>query len=274
VLYLDSLFLYSIEGNYSSNVEHNKYIDELWRVHMGSIQRLDKVIANMGYGSRKDVKKIIKSGAVEIDDIIVTDPKTKVDPEVQCIRVNGRQIDYKKNIYLMLNKPQGVITATEDKRLSTVLDLIDKEYLKYNPSPVGRLDKYTEGLLIITNDGMMNHNLTSPRKGIDKEYYAEVYGRVNIRDVEAFKEGIVLDDGYKTMPAELIILEESQVSKVIIKIKEGKFHQVKRMFQAIDKRVVYLKRLSIGNLRLDETLEPGDYRELTEEEIIGLKNLM
>lgn len=241
---------------------------------MSNLQRLDKVLANMGYGSRKDVKKMIKSGAVEIEDTVVLDPEMKIDPEVQSIKVNGKEVVYRKYIYLMLNKPQGVITATEDMNQHTVLDLINEEYLKFNPSPVGRLDKYTEGLLLLTNDGTLNHYLTSPKKEIDKEYYAEVYGRVTKSDVDAFREGIVLDDGYKTLPAELEILEESQVSKVLVKIKEGKFHQVKRMFQAVGKKVIYLKRLRIGNLKLDETLEPGEYRELTEDEIKALSNLL
>lgn len=241
---------------------------------MSNLQRLDKVLANMGYGSRKDVKKMIKSGAVEIEDTVVLDPEMKIDPEVQSIKVNGKEVVYRKYIYLMLNKPQGVITATEDMNQHTVLDLINEEYLKFNPSPVGRLDKYTEGLLLLTNDGMLNHYLTSPKKEIDKEYYAEVYGRVTKNDVEAFREGIVLDDGYKTLPAELEILEESQVSKVLVKIKEGKFHQVKRMFQAVGKKVIYLKRLRIGNLKLDEALKPGEYRELTEDEVKALLNLL
>ncbi|HHY78217.1 MAG TPA: rRNA pseudouridine synthase [Clostridiales bacterium] len=241
---------------------------------MSNLQRLDKVLANMGYGSRKDVKKMIKSGAVEIEDTVVLDPEMKIDPEVQSIKVNGKEVVYRKYIYLMLNKPQGVITATEDMNQHTVLDLINEEYLKFNPSPVGRLDKYTEGLLLLTNDGTLNHYLTSPKKEIDKEYYAEVYGRVTKSDVEAFREGIVLDDGYKTLPAELEILEESQVSKVLVKIKEGKFHQIKRMFQAVGKKVIYLKRLRIGNLKLDETLKPGEYRELTEDEVKALLNLL
>ncbi|MGI5998617.1 MAG: pseudouridine synthase [Lutispora sp.] len=241
---------------------------------MSGFQRLDKVLANMGYGSRKDVKKMIKSGAVEVEDIVVLDPEMKIDPEVQSVKVNGRKVDYKKYIYLMLNKPKGVITATEDRRLRTVLDLIDEEYLRFIPSPVGRLDKDTEGLLLLTNDGMLNHNLTSPRKHVDKEYYAEILGKVGIKDIEAFNEGVVLDDGYKTMPAELKILEAAPVSKVIVKIKEGKFHQVKRMFEAVDKKVIYLKRLSMGNLKLDEGLRPGEYRELTNQEVEDLKSLI
>lgn len=241
---------------------------------MSGFQRLDKVLANMGYGSRKDVKKMIKSGAVEVDDSVVTDPEMKIDPEVQSVKVNGRKVDYKKYIYLMFNKPQGVITATEDRRLHTVLDLIDEEYLKFEPSPVGRLDKDTEGLLLLTNDGILNHNLTSPRKKIDKEYYAEISGRVGIEDIKAFNEGVVLDDGYKTMPADLKILEQSEISKVIIRIKEGKYHQVKRMFESVGKKVIYLKRLSMGNLKLDESLRAGQYRELTEQEIEDLKSLI
>ena len=241
---------------------------------MGDMQRLDKALANMGFGSRKEVKKLIKCGAVEIDDAVATDAEIKVDPEKQAIKVNGSVINYRKYVYLMMNKPQGVITATEDTRLTTVLDLIDEEHLNFCPSPVGRLDKDTEGLLILTNDGGMNHGLTSPRKNIDKVYLAEVAGRVGMKDVELFRKGITLKDGYKALPADLEILEEAAISRVNIIVREGKYHQVKRMFEAVDKKVVYLKRLSMGNLKLDEALMPGEYRELTDQEVERLRSLI
>lgn len=240
---------------------------------MGTIQRLDKILANMGFGSRKEVKKLIKSGAVEIDGNITTDVEKKADPDKQAISVNGAVISYKKNIYLIMNKPQGVITATEDSRSSTVLDLVDEEYLCFDISPVGRLDKNTEGLLILTNDGEMNHSLTSPKKNVDKVYYAEVAGRVNTKDIELFREGITLKDGYKALPADLEIIEESDISKIKVTVREGKYHQVKRMFEAVSKKVIFLKRLSMGSLELDEDLEPGEYRELTKEEVKELKSL-
>lgn len=240
---------------------------------MGTTQRLDKILANIGFGSRKEVKKLIKSGAVEIDGYITTDAESKVDPEKQAIRVNGTLISYKKYIYLIMNKPQGVITATEDSRSSTVIDLIDEKHLRFDISPVGRLDKDTEGLLILTNDGGMNHSLTSPKKNVDKVYYAEVAGRVNTKDIELFREGITLKDGYKALPADLEIIEESDISKIKVTVREGKYHQVKRMFEAVSKKVIFLKRLSMGSLELDEDLEPGEYRELTEEEVKELKSL-
>ncbi|MDD4834756.1 MAG: pseudouridine synthase [Lutispora sp.] len=237
------------------------------------MQRLDKILANMGFGSRKEVKKLIKSGAVQIDGNITTDAESKVDPEKQAIKVNGTLINYRKYVYLIMNKPQGVITATEDSRSSTVLDLIDEEYLCFDISPVGRLDKNTEGLLILTNDGEMNHSLTSPKKGVDKVYYAEVSGRVNSKDIKLFKRGITLKDGYKALPADLEIIEESDISKIKVTVREGKYHQVRRMFEAVSKKVIFLKRLSMGSLELDEDLEPGEYRELTEREIEELKSL-
>ena len=240
---------------------------------MGTIQRLDKILANMDFGSRKEVKKLIKSGAVQIDGNITTDAESKVDPEKQAIKVNGTLINYRKYVYLIMNKPQGVITATEDSRSSTVLDLIDEEYLCFDISPVGRLDKNTEGLLILTNDGEMNHSLTSPKKGVDKVYYAEVSGRVNSKDIKLFKRGITLKDGYKALPADLEIIEESDISKIKVTVREGKYHQVRRMFEAVSKKVIFLKRLSMGSLELDEDLEPGEYRELTEREIEELKSL-
>ncbi|MDD2482055.1 MAG: pseudouridine synthase [Lutispora sp.] len=237
------------------------------------MQRLDKILANMGFGSRKEVKKLIKSGAVQIDGNITTDAESKVDPEKQAIKVNGTLINYRKYVYLIMNKPQGVITATEDSRSSTVLDLIDEEYLCFDISPVGRLDKNTEGLLILTNDGEMNHSLTSPKKGVDKVYYAEVSGRVNSKDIKLFKRGITLKDGYKALPADLEIIEESDISKIKVTVREGKYHQVRRMFEAVSKKVIFLKRLSMGSLELDQDLEPGEYRELTEREIEELKSL-
>lgn len=239
---------------------------------MGTIQRLDKVLANMGFGSRKEVKKLIKSGAVEIDGNITTDVEKKADPEKQAIKVNGTLINYRKYVYLIMNKPQGVITATEDSRSSTVLDLIEEKHLCFDISPVGRLDKNTEGLLILTNDGEMNHSLTSPKKNVDKVYYAEVAGRVNTKDIELFREGITLKDGYKALPADLEIIEESDISKIKVTVREGKYHQVKRMFEAVSKKVIFLKRLSMGSLELDQDLKPGEYRELTKEEIEELKS--
>lgn len=241
---------------------------------MRELQRLDKILANMGFGSRKEVKALIKSGCVEIDGRVVKEAEGKINPEHQIIRVNGAIINYRKHVYIMMNKPQDVISATEDAKYKTVLDLLDGEYSNYQLHPVGRLDKDTEGLMLLTNDGKLSHGLTSPKRGIPKIYYAEISGAVDNEDVAAFKEGIVLEDGYKTLPADLEVIEKASFSKIRLTIYEGKFHQVKRMFEAVDKKVVYLKRLSIGTLELDEALKPGQYRELTDEELKDLVQLI
>ena len=238
---------------------------------MGKKERLDKILSNMGYGSRKDVKDIIKKGLVVVDEKVIKDRGLKVDPYEDKIEVEGNRVEYREFIYLMLNKPNGVISSTDDPINPTVIDLIDEKYRIFNPFPIGRLDKDTEGLLILSNDGKLSHNLLSPKKHVNKTYYVEVDGLVNNDDILAMKEGITLDDGYKTMPAVLEILESGDLSKVNLTIKEGKFHQVKRMFKALDKEVTYLKRISMGNLKLDENLELGEYRELREEELTLLK---
>lgn len=238
------------------------------------MERLDKVLANLGYGSRKEVKALVKSGRVEVDGEVVKDSSISIDPEKSIVKVNGEELLYRKYIYLMMNKPDGVISATFDNRDETVIDLLDIDYQVFKPFPVGRLDKDTVGLLLITNDGDLNHKLISPKWHVDKVYYAEIDKEVNEADIEAFKKGVVLDDDYKCLPAKLEIVEaDENGSKVYITIQEGKFHQVKRMFQARGKEVVYLKRVKFGNLSLDDELMEGEYRELTEEELETLKDI-
>lgn len=172
----------------------------------------------------------------------------------------------------MINKPKGVISATYDEVEKTVIDLLPQELKARNPFPVGRLDKDTEGLLLITNDGDLAHQLLSPKKNVIKKYYAEILGFVNESDIKAFNEGIILEDGYKTLPANLeILFSSSDVSKVYVYIREGKYHQIKRMFESVGKKVIYLKRLAMGSLTLDENLKPGEWRELSEEELSFLK---
>ncbi|WP_374722801.1 pseudouridine synthase [Peribacillus tepidiphilus] len=234
--------------------------------------RIDKLLANLGYGSRKEVKKLLKSGAVKIDGETVKDAKKHVDPKINQVTVHGETVEYKEFIYLMMNKPQGVLSATEDAYQETVLDLLELEDAIYKPFPVGRLDKDTEGLLLLTNDGQLAHRLLSPKKHVPKTYFAVIDGEVTEKDVEAFRKGVTLDDGYLTKPGELKILKSGIRSDIELTITEGKFHQVKRMFEAVGKRVVYLKRISMGPLRLDEDLELGEYRELTDEEIESLQN--
>ncbi len=238
---------------------------------MGKKERIDKIISNMGYGSRKDVKGLIKEGAVELDGKLLKDNKIKVDPYEARIVVNGELLSYREFIYLMMNKPQGYVSSTEDYVSYTVLELLSDEELIFEPFPAGRLDKDTEGLLFLTNDGQLAHNMTSPKKEVPKTYYARVDGLVEDRHIDEFKEGVTLDDGYHTKPGHLKILSQSEgQSEIELTITEGKFHQVKRMFNSIGMEVVYLKRLSIANLVLDQELELGDYRELTDEELKAL----
>ena len=234
--------------------------------------RLDKLLANMGYGSRKEVKQLLKQKAVRVDDVVVKDSSMHVDPAKQNVSVFGERVEYVEFIYLMMNKPPGVISATEDKHDQTVIDLLEPMEQHFEPFPVGRLDKDTEGLLLITNDGQLAHNLLSPKKHVPKWYYAKIDGEVTDADIEAFKQGVTLDDGYHTKPGELKILASGEQSEIELMIQEGKFHQVKRMFEAVGKKVTYLKRLSMGSLVLDETLALGEYRELTEEELAALQN--
>ncbi|MCC0645654.1 MULTISPECIES: pseudouridine synthase [unclassified Clostridioides] len=234
---------------------------------MAKKQRIDKILSNLGYGSRSEIKKYCKQGSVVVNGSEVSNPGTQVDTENDEILFNGEEVVYREYIYLMMNKPDGYISATTDKYDPTVLDLIDVSYLAFEPFPVGRLDKDTEGLLVLTNDGKLSHRVLSPKKHVPKTYYAKIDGIVTEKDVEAFAEGVVLDDGYKTMASQLKILKSDEESEIELTIHEGKFHQVKRMFESVDKKVVYLKRLSMGNLKLDESLELGEYRELTDEEV-------
>lgn len=229
--------------------------------------RLDKLLSNMGYGSRKEVKQLLKMKAVSVDGTIVKDVALHVDPEKQNVTVLGERVHYQEFIYLMMNKPAGVISATEDLYDQTVIDLLDPFHVHFDPFPVGRLDKDTEGFLLITNDGVLAHNLLSPKKHVPKVYYAKIDGMVTEEDIKAFNQGVILDDGYHTKPGKLKILTSGEKSEIELEISEGKFHQVKRMFEAVGKKVTYLKRLSIGNLQLDESIPLGKYRELSEEEI-------
>ncbi len=233
--------------------------------------RLDRILGNMGYGSRKDLKKYVKYGLVKVNDEVVKKSSIHVDPYESIIEVNGERVEYKENVYIMMNKPVDVISATYDRNHSTVIDLLEEKYLPFEPFPMGRLDIDTEGLLILTNDGKLSHEILSPKKHIPKTYYAHIEAEVNDADIEAFKKGIVLDDGYKTLASDLVIIESGDVSEIQLTIYEGKFHQVKRMFQSRDKKVIYLKRMSMGDLKLDEKLELGEYRELTDEELDILK---
>ena len=228
--------------------------------------RLDKYLADMGVGTRAEVKKYIKQGKVTVDGTVVKSAELKIDQEVQQVMFQGAPIGYEEFEYYMLHKPAGVISATTDSKDKTVVDLISDKKRK-DLFPVGRLDKDTEGLLLITNDGDLAHRLLSPKKHVDKVYYAKVDGIVSEEDVKAFREGVSIGQGEMAKPAVLEILKADTVSEIKVTIQEGKFHQVKRMFHTIGKEVLYLKRLSMGSLVLDDSLPLGAYRKLTREEL-------
>lgn len=228
--------------------------------------RLDKYLADMGLGTRSEVKKVIRKGLVQVNGQTVREPEYKVDTEKDQVLSAGQETVYQEYEYYMLNKPAGVISATEDAKERCVVELIESRKRK-DLFPVGRLDKDTEGLLLITNDGDLAHRLLSPKKHVDKVYYARIQGRVNQKDVELFRQGVDIGEEKQTLPSELRILSAGEISEVELTIREGKFHQVKRMFQAVDKEVLYLKRLRMGSLVLDESLKPGEYRTLNTQEL-------
>lgn len=231
--------------------------------------RLDKYLADMSVGTRTEVKKLIRQGKVAVDGQVIKNPDVKIDINTQSVTCNGMAVTYETYEYYMLNKPAGVISATSDKTEKTVLDLIDSKKRK-DLFPVGRLDKDTEGLLLITNDGELAHKLLSPKKHVDKLYYARVEGVVSVEDIDAFAKGLDIGEGEHTKPAKLEILKSDVISEIELTIQEGKFHQVKRMFEAVGKKVIYLKRLEMGRLRLDEGLALGEYRPLTQKELEDL----
>lgn len=240
--------------------------------------RLDKLLAHTGCGTRSEIKRYVKAGMATVDGKTVKDSGMIVKPAEQVITFQGERVNYRSVVYFMLNKPQGVVSATEDSRDRTVVDLLQPEDNLLGPFPVGRLDKDTVGLLLLTNDGALAHDLLSPRKHVVKTYEALVTGHVGKEDQAAFARGVELDDGYVTMPAELAILESRETENgeatyISLKIKEGKFHQVKRMFQSVGKTVLTLKRVAMGPLLLDESLEEGQYRELRDEELQSLREL-
>lgn len=228
--------------------------------------RLDKYLADMGIGTRTEVKKFIRSGRIQVDGRIEKKPELKVDTATQQITFDNTLVVYQEYEYYMLNKPAGVVSATTDKKEKTVLDLLSVQKRK-DLFPVGRLDKDTEGLLLITNDGALAHRLLAPGKHVDKVYFARIEGTVTEADVLAFSQGLDIGDPELTLPAKLEIQSSDTISEILLTIQEGRFHQVKRMFEAVGKKVIYLKRLSMGTLCLDEDLPKGAFRALTEQEI-------
>ena len=228
--------------------------------------RLDKFLADMGFGTRSQVRQQIAGGNVTVNGLPARRPELKVDTDKDRVLFCGTEAAYAQYEYNMLNKPAGVVSATEDKKERTVLDLLQERKRK-DLFPVGRLDKDTEGLLLITNNGDLAHRLLAPGRHVDKVYYAEIDGKVTREDAELFRAGVDIGDKKKTMPAFLEILSSADRSEILLTIREGRFHQVKRMFHAVGKEVLFLRRIQMGPLKLDEKLRPGEYRRLTKEEV-------
>ncbi len=232
--------------------------------------RLDKYLADAGQGTRSQVKNLIKQGRVKVGDTTAKKPEQKVDTDCETVYVDGNQVHFRTFEYYMLNKPQGFVSARKDKWSETVLDLIDEDKRR-DLFPVGRLDKDTEGLLIITNDGKLSNDLLSPKKHVPKIYYAIIYGNVTEETIRQFEEGLDIGDGKLTKPAKLKKLSDDEshdmVSPVEITITEGRYHQIKKMFEAVGMEVMYLRRIAMGRLFLDEKLLCGTYRRMTDEEV-------
>jgi 16S rRNA pseudouridine516 synthase len=228
--------------------------------------RLDKIIVDAGLASRREAAQLIKNGYVTVDGITAPSGAEKYDPDMSEIIVKGVPLKYRAHTYLMMNKPAGYVSATEDRSEKTISDLLEGHYSRLGLFPVGRLDKDAEGLLLLTDDGAYAHRIITPSKKVFKTYYVETSGLLDDRDAEAFRRGIVLKDGLHCLPARLEILTSGNTSTAYVKIREGKYHQVKRMLASLGKPVTYLKRIAVGGLYLDERLTAGQYRELTAEE--------
>ncbi|MFZ5627169.1 MAG: pseudouridine synthase [Bacillota bacterium] len=233
-------------------------------------ERLDRILAHLGLGSRKEVKGLIKAGKITVDGRLANDPGEPIDPESCCLAVDGQCLTYRRHFHYLLNKPSGVITATTDRRERTVLDLLPAEWRRPNLFPVGRLDKDTEGLLLLTTDGQLAHRLLAPKHHVDKTYLVRVDGSLGEREQKAIEQGVELEDGYLTQPGRLEILRAETPGEGLITIHEGKYHQIKRMFAALGLKVIYLKRMSMGPLQLDPALAPGEVRPLTAAEEASL----
>ena len=237
--------------------------------------RLDKFLANSGIGTRKEVKEILKKGKISVNSIFIKDGRIHINEKKDIIKYEDKAVGYKPFVYIMMNKPAGVVSATEDNHHKTVIDLLNDKYRTYDIFPVGRLDIDTEGLLLLTNDGVLSHNLLSPKKHVSKKYYVKIAKPLSENDVKILENGIKLEENFITKKAKVEIISEdlceNDDNQVYITISEGKFHQVKRMFKAVNNEVLYLKRVKMGNLSLDENLKLGEYRELTGKDLDELK---
>ena len=234
------------------------------------MDRIDKIIASQGQYSRSEVKKLVKSSRVTLDGRVLKSSDEKADPDVNVIAIDGKAIGYKKHLYIMLNKPQGVVSATDDRDHETVIDLVPKELRRDGLFPAGRLDGDTVGFVLITDDGDFAHEILSPKNHIMKTYHATLQRELTQEDIDAFRNGIELRDGTLCLEAEVTPVD-SDVPMAQVKICEGKYHQVKRMFAALGNKVLYLKRVKMGELSLDESLEEGQCREITPEELKLIK---
>jgi 16S rRNA pseudouridine516 synthase len=234
--------------------------------------RLDKFLKENNICSRSESKQILKKGLIKVNGNVIKDSSYKLNLENDVVTYNDKEIKYEEFVYIMLNKPSGVVSATSDTKDSTVVDLVS-EYAYKEIFPFGRLDKDSVGLVILSNDGKLAHELLSPKKHVSKVYYLKIKGNLTNDDIEAFEKGITLEDGYVTKPGKLEIIKSDDVSECLATISEGKFHQLKRMFIALNKEVVFLKRIKFKDIELDESLNEGEYRLLSEEEINSLKNI-
>ncbi len=239
--------------------------------------RIDKFLSNYGIGSRSEVKSIIKSGRIKVNNQVVKNPSLKINPKKDKVYFDNTPLEYKEYYYYMLNKPAGYITAKTDNLYPVVMEFFQNQPFFETLFPVGRLDLDTEGLLIVTNDGIFSHRVSHPKWEVEKEYYAVVSGDISKRELSKFEQsGIYLKkDKYQTKPFKIYIKDaSSKKSQILIKVKEGKYHIVKKIMEEIGHPVLYLKRTKIGNLELDESLKPGEFRELKPEEIKKLKGLV
>lgn len=234
------------------------------------VLRLDRMLSGQGIGTRKAIKEMLGSGLVTVGGKNAVCPAMKIDTDKTVVCVNGVPVIYREHVYIMMNKPSGVISASNDPRAQTVIDLLPQRLRRPGLFPAGRLDRDTEGFLLITDDGVFAHNILSPKKHVEKEYYAIIDSPVTQEQAERFENGLVIDGGFACLPARLKMLEGGSSNggaRVIVNISEGKFHQIKRMFEALGHEVLYLKRTAIGGLRLDGTLAPGESRGLSDDEV-------
>ena len=232
-----------------------------------ALLRVDKYLADLGVASRKELRELIRSGRVSVDGAVCRMPEQKIDPDTQAVSLDGEPLRYRSFRYFMMDKPAGVVTATEDRSQRTVLDLLPEDLRRLDLFPVGRLDKDTSGLLLLTNDGDFAHRVISPKSCVEKRYYASIDGEVKDTDIAAFAEGLTLRDGTRCLPAGL---QDLGPGRCLVTVTEGKYHQVKRMLAARGKPVTSLRRLAIGALELDESMEPGGLRELQETDLCKL----